>query len=308
MLSLFDSHCDTVCKAYESNMELFENNLHIDLKRMRQFNSMVQIFAVWLDKKYLCDAFNETNRRLDFYYEQVKRNENIISHCNKYSDIIECRKNGKIGGILSLEGGEAIEGSLEKLRFFYNRGVRAMTLTWNYKNEIGCGAGVKSGGISEFGFETIKEMEKLGMIIDVSHLNDDSFWDVAKFASRPFIASHSNSRKKTNVKRNLTDAQLKAVANSGGAVGINLCPVFLSRKPRAAINDVLIHIEHMVKVFGVDYIGFGCDFDGIDDTPAGIDDISCLKSLFESIEKRFGETAAEKICYKNFMRVLSKII
>ncbi len=307
LFELFDAHCDTVCKAYERNKELFENDLHLDLKRLVHFKTPVQFFALWLDKAYLENPFEETMKRIDFYYEQLKKNEDIVSHCSSYDDILKNKKEGKICAVLSIEGGEAIEGSIEKLHKFYKKGVRAMTLTWNYKNEIGNGAGEKSGGITEFGIDVISEMERLGMIVDVSHLNDESFWDVVKYAKKPFIASHSNSRKKTNVKRNLTDAQLKAIANSGGVVGINMCPIFLTRKPAAVIDDICIHIDHIMKVIGSEHIGIGCDFDGIDSTPKGLEDVLCVEKLMNCVENNFGTTSAKKMFNDNFMALVSKL-
>ena len=304
LYGLFDTHCDTVCKAYDEKGQLFNCSLQLNLKQLLQYNAPVQFFAIWLNKKYYANAYAETVKRIEYYYEQTEKNKDIFAHANSYSDIVQNKKDGKISGILSVEGGEAIEGKLENLYSLYSLGVRAMTLTWNYKNEIGNGAGEATGGLTDFGREVVAEMEKMGMLVDVSHLNDDSFWDVAKIAKKPFIASHSNCRKITNVRRNLTDAQMKAIANSGGVIGINLCPIFLSNKLFADTNDVITHIDHMIKVVGSDHIGFGCDFDGIDDTPSDITDISCINNVIYALDKKYGSSVATKIAEGNFLRLL----
>lgn len=304
MYGLFDTHCDTVSKAYEGEKQLFNNNLQLDLKKLLEYNAPVQFFAIWLSKKFYVDAYAETVKRINYYYEQVEKNKDIFAHANSYSDIVENKKNGKISGILSIEGGEALEGKIENLYILHNMGVRAITLTWNHKNEIANGAAEPMGGLTDFGREVVTEMENIGMFIDVSHLNDDSFWEVARMASKPFIASHSNSRKITNVRRNLTDAQMKAVAQNGGVIGINLCPTFLSNRNYADISDVMLHIDHMIKVVGCDYIGFGCDFDGIDDTPRDINDVSHINKLISALDKKYGSSVAAKISEENFLRLL----
>lgn len=304
MYGLFDTHCDTVCKAYDDEGELSNNNLQLNLELLLQYKTPVQFFAIWLNKKYYSDAYAQTVKRIEYYYEQVEKNKDICAHANCYSDIVQNKKDGKISGILSIEGGEALEGKLENLYTLHNMGVRAMTLTWNYKNEIANGAGEPTGGLTDFGREVVCSMEKLGMIVDVSHLNDDSFWDVARIAQKPFIASHSNCRKITNVRRNLTDAQMKAIAQNGGVIGINLCPIFLSNKIYADTADVMAHIDHMIRVVGCDHIGFGCDFDGIEDTPRDITDVSCINKIISEVDKKYGSSVAAKIAEENFLRFL----
>lgn len=305
MYGLLDTHCDTLCKAYDEKGELFHNNLQLNLEQLMKFKTPVQFFAIWLNKKYYADAYAETVKRIEYYYKQAEKNKEIFAHANGYNDIVRNKKNGKISGMLSIEGGEALEGKIENLYTLYHMGVRSMTLTWNYKNEIGSGAGETTGGITDFGRMVIGEMEKLGMLVDVSHLNDKSFWHVAKIAEKPFIASHSNSRKITNIRRNLTDAQMKAIAQSGGVIGINLCPIFLSNKNYANSDDVIRHIDYMIRVVGVDHIGFGCDFDGIDDTPRDITNISCIHKVIYALDKKYGSAVVRKIAEENFLRVLS---
>ena len=305
MYSFVDTHCDTVVKAYEKKQRLYENSLHIDLKRLKEYDAPVQIFAIWLDKKYHNAPFDESIKRIDYYHQQVSKNADIIDHINDFRDIKKNKENKKISGILSIEGGEALEGKLENLYRLHEKGVRAMTLTWNYKNCIGSGAGEKEGGLTEFGYTVVREMERLDMLVDVSHLNDDSFWDVVKIAEKPFFASHSNSRRITNVRRNLTDAQMKAVVEKGGMIGINLCGLFLSSSINSNIDNVLKHIDHMMKVIGCDNIGFGFDFDGVKDLPEGVVGVEDTIQIIKAIKKKYGDTIAKKISEENFLNYFS---
>ncbi len=305
MYSFADMHCDTAVKAYERNEGMFENLLHLDIKRLLNYNAPVQFFAIWLDKKYHNNAFLETIKRIDFYYNQIELNKNLISHVNSFNDILKAKKAGKISGILSVEGGEALEGNIKNLHTLHEKGVRAMTLTWNNKNHIGCGAGGE-GGLTDFGIEVVKEMEKLNMLVDVSHLNDDGFWDVIKIAEKPVFASHSNSRSVTETKRNLTDEQMKAIAQKGGIIGLNMYKSFLTKNNDAAIENVLEHIDYIMKIVGEDYIGLGCDFDGIDEMPTEINGVQDMTKFFCALEKKYGENITAKIAENNFLRYFSQ--
>ncbi|OUQ60544.1 hypothetical protein B5E58_01345 [Tyzzerella sp. An114] len=306
-IKITDMHCDTIVKCKRENQNLFKNNIHIDLERMKNTVS-TETFAIWLEKEYYSDAYNETCRCIDFYNAEINKNSNIISHVNTYNDIIKNRKNNIISSILSIEGGEAIEGSLEKLEDFYEKGVRLMTLTWNYKNHIGCGAFYGDENLTDFGKNVVKHMNKKGMIVDVSHLCDKGFYDVLRISDKPFIASHSNSRTICNSKRNLTDEQIIELKNIGGVMGINLYSNFVSEKEHCNIDDVMRHIDHIINIAGDDIIGFGCDYDGIESAPEGLLEVSCISKIVTEIYKRYGKETAEKIAFKNFDRIFSQIL
>ena len=301
MYSFVDAHCDTVVKAYDKCEGMCENSLHIDLKRLKEYESPVQVFAIWLDKKYYNDPFNESIKRINYYHQQICANADIIGHVNSFQDIEKNKGDKRISGILSIEGGEALEGRIENLYKLYEKGVRAITLTWNYRNHVASGAGEKDGGLTEFGYTVISEMERLKMLVDVSHLNDRSFLDVSKVAKKPFFASHSNSRKITNVRRNLTDTQMKIIAKNEGMIGVNLCGLFLNRGIAANIDNVLTHIDHMTKVIGYDNIGFGFDFDGVTDLPTGIMGVENTKEIIKAIKKKYGYAIYKKITEENFL-------
>lgn len=306
MYNFVDLHCDTITAAYERKQEFFKNNLHIDIERLNKYNKPTQIFAIWLAKKYYKDAFNITNKMIDFFEEQVNKNNQFIKKVKCFNDI---NSNSKINAMLSIEGGESIEDKLDNIQHFYNRGVRIFTLCWNYENNIGFGAFTKlTEGLKPFGREAIKIMNDINMVIDVSHLNEAGFWDLYKMAKKPFIATHSNSYTICNHYRNLKDEQLKAIKECEGIVGINLYPKFLTNNNIATEEDIFKHIEYIGNLIGYDKICLGGDFDGIEETPKNLEDVSKYENLFDKIEKIYGKDILEKITYKNFYNFCEKNI
>lgn len=306
-----DAHCDTIVKICGSkDGDLFENGLDIDLKRLSAVNSSLQFFAVWLDKIFYPKAMCQTVKYIDYYFSELEKYKNLIGHVNSYEDYLKNKNSGKMSGLLSLEGGEALEGEISSLRMFYKLGVRAITLTWNYRNALADGAGENEtrGGLTHFGKEVVAEMNRLGMIVDVSHLSDAGFWDVDKIAKKPYIASHSNARGVSDVKRNLTDEQIRALSSKGGVMGINLYSSFVCQNKEADIDGVMEQIDYIIKLAGDDCLGFGCDFDGIDAKPAGIEDVTSVKQILDRIEDKYGIKTCEKIVGKNFERVIKEIL
>lgn len=309
MRSFVDAHCDTIVKLCDDQGELFKNEKHLDVCRLLQFQEPVQFFAVWLHPKYYEKPLEQTIKYLDFYEEQMKKNHDYISHADTFMQILDNKKNGKISAVLTLEGGEALEGQISALEMFYKRGVRGMTLTWNHRNLLadGVSQGINARGLTDFGKEVLCEMEKLGMLVDVSHLAEVGFRDVYRRAKKPFIASHSNARSICSAPRNLTDDQLRAVAATGGVVGLNFYTPFLSQEKIVGIDHILRHTAHMLQVMGEDYIALGSDFDGIDQMPAELENILGLEKLFMAFEKEFGAEVADKIMEKNMLRVLEEV-
>lgn len=291
MFKIFDCHCDTLTKTLWSNQSLYKNKLHIDIERLSNFERAVQLFAIWLDKPYLESAFENTMKTIDFFNSELSNYGDYIS-----SDI---QDENKVCGILTIEGGEAVEGSLEKLRLFYERGVRLITLTWNYKNEIGCGA--LSGfdeGLSDFGKKAVREMNSLNMLVDVSHLNIKGFFDVFRTSSKPFIATHSNAFSICSHPRNLNDDQLRAIAESKSFVGINLYPPFVDGD-KGKLDNIMKHFDYVMNIVGEHNIGIGCDFDGIKICPEGINSVTDLKIIYNRICEIWGKGVADNIFFSN---------
>lgn len=290
MFKIFDCHCDTITKAMWSQQNIYKNNLHIDIEKLKIFERAVQVFAIWLDEQYLGEAYKNTLKTIDFYNSQLEEyKEHISKNIN----------DDKIGAILSIEGGEAIEGSIEKLREFYEKGVRLMTLTWNHKNEIGNGAlSDFDEGLTDFGKKVVREMNRLNMIVDVSHLNVNGFWDVYRYTEKPFIATHSNSFSVCSHPRNLNDDQLKAIAETNSMVGVNLYPVFVDGD-KGSVDNIIRHFDYIMNIIGDKNLGIGCDFDGISICPEDISDVTKLYILYDRIKEVWGRDLADNIFYNN---------
>jgi len=302
VIGMADAHCDTVTSAMDNRQSLYENNMHLDFKRLKEFGAPVQVFSIWITDKYLDGPFEYTNAAIDFLLSEIAANSDIIALAASYEDILKNAGENKISAILALEGGEALEGNIDNLEHFYNRGVRIITLTWNRENALGYGAGTNSNkGLKPFGIECVKKMNGLGIIIDVSHLNEAGFWDVDKMSERPYMASHSNAYAITAHKRNLKDAQIKAIAEKGGIIGLNLYPYFLNNTGNAGLSDILAHIKHMDELGVMGNIGLGCDFDGIEVTPKGFDNLSSLKTLSAELSGAYGDDISQGVMYRNFL-------
>jgi membrane dipeptidase len=213
----------------------------------------------------------------------------------------------KINVLISLEGASPIINDINNLYVFYKLGVRAMGLTWNHRNFVGDGIDTDYG-LTPFGIEVIKEMERIGMIIDVSHLNIRGFYDVAKNTSKPFIASHSNSMSIHDHKRNLDDDQIVEIINRGGFIGMNFYTDFITNDKENGKKCLLKHIEHILKLGGDDVLGMGADFDGIDETPfPDAESYIEIESLLSS-DLQLDPILIEKIMYKNLVDYTLKIL
>lgn len=281
--SIFDAHCDTLCLLNDNDKSsLAANQFHIDKKRMMQYKKYTQIFACFIAPEYRSCAMERFMELCDTFY---------LNKCE---------------GILSIEGAEMIT-SLKALRIVAKLGVKIIALTWNYANHIAGGVLDKEYGITKFGEQVIKEMNKLNIFLDVSHLNDKSFFEAVKFTEKPIIATHSNSRTVCPNLRNLTDEQFKIIIRSGGCVGINFYPYFLSGNKYACIDDIVRHIEHFMELGGENSVGLGADFDGVECLPDGIygcEDI--YKVLDRLLKLNYTEEQVQKISYKNFENIFKR--
>lgn len=307
-MTFFDAHCDTITKAHDTSQNLFENNLKIDIKRLLSYNWPVQVFSIWTAPKYYTEPLSYAFNVINYYYEQLKTYSQYISKVFCYEDIIKNKMDGKISSILSLEGGECIDGDVSNLKIMNHLGIKMMSLTWNHGNCMASGINDEVDfGLTEIGREIIHTMQEIGMIVDVSHLSVKGFWEVDSIMNNSYVATHSNAQNVAGSKRNLSNDQIKAIANKGGAIGINLYPVFLTDGRFADIAHILKHIDYIINIGGTDCIGIGCDYDGIEKTPTGFHDISCLEQLIFEVEKRYGSDTADKFSYGNFTRVFKNI-
>lgn len=218
-------------------------------------------------------------------------------------------ESNKIGVLLALEGGEGIFDE-SALRIFYRLGVRMISLTWNQRNQFADGIAEleTNGGLTLQGKKIIREMEDRGIILDVSHIAPAGFWDIVKIARKPFLASHSNVMSICSHRRNLDDEQIKAIARNGGLIGINFEPEFLANNKKADISDVIRHIDYIRKLVGIESVVLGTDYDGIETTPIGLEDLGKLDNLKkELLKKSYSMEEIEKISLKNWLDFFQKI-
>ena len=320
-----DMHCDTVSELYRRKIEgkpysLYENDLNIALKRLAEGGSFIQCFAMFTYLQRVESAYEHANALTDLYYEELNKYKDYVSPVLCFADIEKNEKEGKISALLTLEEGECCEGSAEKLKHFYDRGARMMNITWNFKNSLGHPnhIDVNNGsvspdtenGLTEKGKEIVEYMCELGMVVDVSHSSDRSFYDVADIVKCPFVASHSNCREICGHCRNLTDDMIRVLAEHGGVSGINYCPSFVKTDAEViTADDFADHVLHFIKVGGEDVVGLGTDYDGISARRLQIKDPSYAPLFWDALVKRgLSEDQADKVFFKNVLRVFSEII
>lgn len=326
---IIDAHCDTALSVLEKGADFYDNDCQLDIKRLlgdgfgdkdkthgdgdkshENGNGRVQFFAAFADPvKYRGSALTRVHSIIDCVYRAQELYNDKITVCASARDIDKAAVEDKVAAILTVEGGEALNGELSILRQLYRIGVRSLTLAWNHRNLLADGSGERFGaGLSEFGRQVVAEMNRLGMIVDVSHLCEASFYDVLELTKAPVIASHSNSRVVCDHVRNLNDTQLEMIKANGGVIGINFYPYFLNNTGEASIDDVVKHIEHICSVTGENHIGIGSDFDGIECTPRGLEGPQCVYSLFDRLSRmNYSNVFIEKFAGLNFMRVISEV-
>jgi len=312
---VFDGHCDTILEIMNHKKSLGSRTPigHLDIPRMKEGGVNVQFFAVFIEDIYKPDrSLKRTLQLIDCFYREMEKNQDEISLVTNYNQINEANSAGKIAAILSVEGGEALEGDLGVLRILYKLGVRLLTLTWNQRNQIADGIGESrtGSGLTEFGLKVIEEMNDLRMFIDVSHLSETGFWDVIKRSKAPIVASHSNCYALCPHPRNLKDEQIKALADKGGVIGITFVPNFLTQEKRkTTVKDVVKHIDYLVEKAGIDCVGLGSDFDGTDVLPLGLESVDKIPNITEELLNRgYKEREIEKILGDNFLRAFKKVV
>lgn len=285
-----------------------------DIPRYRDGGIDAQIFSVWISPtSYPASAYFSTAMKfLDSLKAQASRNSKDMNLVTGADSVVALTRQNKISGIIVVEGGHSIENNLENLRTFYKSGVRVMTITWNNSTTWAvsardAAAGV-SGGLTDFGKDVIRTMDSLGMIIDVSHVGPQTVTDILATSKNPIIASHSGAAALRNHYRNLTDTQIRAIAQRGGVIGIVFYPTFLVSSGTARLENVLQHIDYVKNLVGVDYVALGSDFDGIEITPVGLEDVTKFPAITESLLQRgYSRQDVRKILGENFMRVFRAV-
>lgn len=331
--SVFDAHCDTITALGGDNYDLFNAPAHLNASKMLCYPRYLQVADIWVDK----GSHNVTERvkkYTDLFYSQlgIIRNKAGMSEGRFEAAQIRTKRDleaffkdadpfkeplaggkerSRIGFLLGIEGGECIDGdgSFERLRSLYDAGVRLITLTWNTPNDISDTNLVsrKNGGLTPFGIRALAEMNRLGIMADVSHISDKGFWNVLEYSKKPVIASHSDSRTLCRHSRNLTDDMFISLAEKGGVAGINFCTAFLGGSED--IDSIIRHIEHFAGLRGTENIGIGSDFDGIDRLPGGIDGAESTYKIFDALLKmNYTEESVKGIAWGNFRRVFGQVL
>ena len=365
---VIDTHADTpgrfVDESFDPSTDAGKG--HWDLARARSGNLGAEFFSIWVDPVQYKDHY--TRRALDMIdsvHEATRNHPHDLVMAYSAEDIVAARKGAhpRIAALIGVEGGHAIEGDIRVLRDFYRLGARYMTLTWSNSNELGQSSGdVKLGdngkpadpGLTDFGREVVREMNRLGMMVDISHVSDRSFYHALVVSRAPLLASHSSSRAITNHPRNMTDDMLVALARNGGVAQVNFNCGFISDEynakskafdaahpaemkraqelwlapktpetkaeldqltsmkeaavPRPPLSALIDHFDHMIKIAGVDHVGIGSDFDGVECLPQGIDGVQDLPKITAELFKRgYSAEDLHKILGGNLLRVFAEV-
>ena len=355
---VIDTHNDVTTPMTNDDFDLSgtpPTPYRTSIERMKKGGLTAEFFSLYVKPWYVehGGSARRTLDMIDSVYRAVERHPRDLMIATSVADIRRAKSQGKIAALMGIEGGHAIEDSLATLREFHRLGVRYMTLTWNNTNNwADAGRGEKKhNGLSDFGKEVVREMNRLGMLVDVSHVSDDTMSDALDVSKAPIIASHSSARALSNVPRNIPDDLLRRIAKNGGVVQVNFYSVFVdtatvspqsaerdrrikaqqdaidekykddperraeeSDKLEAAnplpplpISKLIDHIDHIVKIAGIDHVGIGADFDGANDMPEGAQDVSMLPNItYELLKRGYSERDIRKILGENLLRVMAQ--
>lgn len=360
---LIDMHADTVQFMLDEGADVNSrlSTTHLDAERMREGGLDAQFFSIWVEPQVYGEKGARAVERADAQIEAVRalaeRRPDLWTLATSADEVRRAASEGKLAALLGLEGGYAIDEKLENVERYYRMGVRYMSPAWSYSLSWAGSSGDAAGrtrGLNDFGREVIREMNRLGMMVDVSHVSDETFWDIVETTSAPIIASHSNARAIVNVPRNLTDEQIRAVARTGGVVCVVFYPAFVEpgwqelkekvdgeiapqvseagrkaegngsvkrlardrvrereyakRLPPVGVSRVVDHIDHIVRLVGVDHVGVGSDFDGIQAVPRDLATVADFPNLTAELVRRgYSEDDVMKILGGNVLRVMKAV-
>lgn len=355
-----DTHNDMFTRVldegYDADSRHSPSEAQTDFPRLVESGITAQFMAAWVDAPYALArpdrSFARALRYMEAIRAAVERNRDALAPATGVDDIVRAKREGKVAVLIGVEGGHAIENSLDKLRELHRRGARYLTLTWNNGNDwAGSSIGehdTRTGGLTPFGEEVIRELDRLGMLVDLSHVSEETFFDALAVTGRRVIASHSCARALSDHPRNLSDEQLRAIARNGGVAQLNFFPLFLdtafreafeaveaevaarrcsagiaasaplpdelrslrasliAKIPPVPISVAIDHVDHMVRVAGVDHVGaLGSDFDGISATPSGLEDVTRMPAIAEALlERGYSESDVTKLLGGNVLRAM----
>ncbi|MDH6365752.1 membrane dipeptidase [Enterococcus sp. PF1-24] len=331
-MKIVDLHCDTIWQIYESQKQgkpqtLRKNTFQLDQTKMQQGNYLLQNFAIFMDIEKVTDPYQEAIGMINCFYQELADNRDWLAPAKSYQEIIANQKADKISGMLTMEEGAPLQGDVARVAEFYDLGVRMLTLTWNYPNQLGfpnclyvnqktAEIATQQQGLTEIGVEVVKEMNRVGMIIDVSHGSDQLVRDVLQHSQKALVASHSNVRQLANHSRNLSDELIRKIANQGGLIGINYYEAFVravnaSKMPfklakafakKSLVSELVEHIYYLKNLAGIEVIALGSDFDGIPPHPELADGSTVMKIADELAKKQFTAKEIDQILGENVLR------
>jgi len=320
-MKVFDGHSDILLDVVDRRITGEKEILKTHhMNKLKEGGIFASVFALWVEPKAE-DLFHlRALEMLKHSAKELNSAKDILRIVTKYKDFEVAERENKLAVLLGMEGLSSIGEDIDLVDLLYQYGVRYAGLTWNEENALATGIdGDKERGITQKGIEVIAKMEELGILLDVSHLNEKSFWDVCKVATKPFIASHSNAYKLCQHPRNLKDEQIKAIAQSGGVIGLNSWNKSVDVE-NPSIERLADHVEHIINLVGIEHMAFGfdfCDFlyeelwhkDDSRKETKGFEDTTCVPELIELLKERgYTEVDLSKISYGNLMRVFKGII
>lgn len=327
---VIDLHCDTIPAMMDAaergeKLSLGKNELQIDLDKLERGGYLCQCFSLFTYLEELEEKgetpFGHVKKLAEFWQQEIGRYPDRIRQVRTYDELMENRAAGRISAVMTVEEGAVYEGKLDNLQRLYDMGVRMSTITWNFVNELGYPNPPKTegqpwlpdrvNGLTETGIAFVQEMEHLGIVIDLSHLNDAGIDDVFRYTRGPVIASHSNVRQICGHLRNLSDDNIRRIAERGGVIGVNFYPAFLKEqepgKCEASVMDIIRHIKYLKKLGGIDCIALGTDFDGYEGT-IDIKDAGDIQLMADAmIREGFSDDEIEKVFSRNILRVFHEV-
>jgi membrane dipeptidase len=306
-MRVFDAHCDMLYKLWrDPSIDVYEDpSLHVSISKLKAMNKPIQCFAIFVPNEVpFANRLAVAHAQINLFYQKVLRRYPEVKLIKAKSDLLNLAEN-EIGAILTLEGCDAIGDQLEHLELLYQLGVRSVGLTWNFANLVADGAHEKrNGGLTNFGREVIRYLNDQRLWTDLSHASERSFWEALDLAENP-IASHSNAHKLCPHVRNLKDEQIVALFKKKGIIGVTFVPFFTTHSQEPKMSDVLKHVDYLCALGGENNIGFGSDFDGIDETISGLNEYSCYYDFVNQLLNYYPQKVVNKFIYQNFIDHLS---
>ncbi len=307
-MKVIDLHCDTLSAIYNRRQRLLRNTGHFDLERAVKSGVKIQFLALFVGPHESSIALDKVKKQIELYQHEIESNKNLLYALRSIEDLYSESENDTIGGILHLEGAEALGKDFGVMHSLYESGLRSIGLTWNNGNLLaqGIGEGPEAAGLTAWGREVVREMERMGIILDGAHISVKGFFDLLEVYNKPLAVTHANSRALCPHPRNLTDQQLLALGENGGIVGVTQVSDFV-KDNKPAIDDLIDHIAYIADLIGVQHVALGSDFDGADDVVmSGVEEYAAWPELLK--RKGFNAAEVKMILYENALRVIEQVL